>query len=901
MEPSKKETKAVTSGGIRAERVASGITEHQRIEQALRESQALLNAIVDSTSDMIWSVDSESFNLLTFNRSLSDFNLQQRGIRLQTGMSQEDIISTQDTLGQWRGLYQRALLEGSYTTDYTVSTGSNVLQLTFNLLKRDGKVYGISVFGKDITERKRADELLRESEQRFRTTFENAGVGMALVDMQGHPVKSNSALREMLGYSEEELSRMAFTEFTHPDDRDLDWGLYSELAAGKRDKYEIEKRYLKKGGGVVWGQLIVSLVKDRNGRPIYALGMVQDVTARKLGEEELRLTRYSVEHASDAIFWIDPQGHIVFANEAACRSLGRSREELLSLSIPDIDPLVPKKVWGRFWEEVKGRGSMIFETQHQAKQGRMFPVEVTANYLEFGGKEYSFAFARDITERSRAKEALRASESRYRFLFENNVAAIIRATLDGRIVDCNGPAARILGYESPQELLGLNMRDIHCDPEKRAELIARLQAVRALSGVELRLWHKDGRPLWIVANLTLTVADDKGETFAQGTLIDITERKQAEEALRQSDQRYKDFISHSHEGVWRLEIEPPIPINLPEEEILTRLLQDGYIAECNLAFARNLGFSTPEEIVGLRFRELVSASDKDRLESYRSSIRGGLGSRTVEFRGRDRAGNLRHFLRTEIPIVENGMFVRAWGITRDVTELKQAEEEQQRSLEQLRALAARLQKVREEERTKVAREIHDELGQALTAIMIDVSSLSHELPVDKKQQSESTLKLVEETIQSVRRISTELRPVILDAVGLVAAIEWAGEEFEARTGTKCHLDLPMDKGVIDPECATALFRIFQETLTNVARHANATEINVRMAKEDGKLILEVHDNGKGVSEEQLSSGSSLGILGMRERALLLGGELTITGDPGKGTTVRVRIPETHPTVSKGGQ
>jgi signal transduction histidine kinase len=160
---------------------------------------------------------------------------------------------------------------------------------------------------------------------------------------------------------------------------------------------------------------------------------------------------------------------------------------------------------------------------------------------------------------------------------------------------------------------------------------------------------------------------------------------------------------------------------------------------------------------------------------------------------------------------------------------------------------------------------------------------------------------VDETIQSVRRISTELRPAILDAVGLVAAVEWAAGEFATRTGTKCQLDLPQDDVVIDEDRATALFRIFQETLTNVARHANASEVNVRLADEDGNLTLKVHDNGKGVSEEQLSAGSSLGILGMRERALLLGGELTIAGALGAGTTVRVRIPETHPTPPKDGK
>jgi PAS domain S-box-containing protein len=745
------------------------VTEQKRAEEALRESQALTNAIVNSTSDMIWTVDPERFGLLTFNHSLRDFFLQQRGIRLQTNMRDADFFLDQSNLDHWHALYQRALSEGSYTTEYTVTVGTHVLQLTFNLLKRDGKLFGISIFGKDITERKRAEEALRESEERFRATFENAGSGMALVDLQGHPIKTNPALRQMLGYSEEELSRMAFTEFTLPDDREVDWGLYRELIAGKRDKYEIEKRYLKKGGGVVWGLLIVSLVKDRQGLPMYAVGMVQDITERKRAEEQLRLMQFSVDHASDAITWVDSQSRIVYANEAASRSLGYSREELHSLTIPDIDRHLPKEDWGAHWEKLRERGSMTFETQNVSKQGGVFPVEVSANYLEFDGKEYSFAFVRDITE-----------------------------------------------------------------------------------------------------------------------------RKRAQDALRESDQRYKDFISHSHEGVWRIEMEQPIPIELPTEEILERTMQYSYMAECNLAFARNLGFSTLEEVVGRPLRDLIPSSDQERLSSIRSAIQGGLRSRTQEFRGLDKAGNCKYFLRTEIPIIENGMWVRAWGITRDITELKQAEEERLRSLEQLRALAGRLQSIREEERKRVAREIHDQLGQALTAIKIDFSSLIRELAAGEKQPSKRTasiLQLVDESIHSVRRIATELRPGILDDLGLVAAIEWAGEDFESRTGTQCRLDLPPESIAVDAERATAIFRIFQETLTNVARHADASLVDVRLAKEDGDLTLEVHDNGKGISEDKLLNGKSLGILGMRERAMLLGGELTISGPPGSGTTVRVRIPK----------
>ena len=221
-------------------------------------------------------------------------------------------------------------------------------------------------------------------------------------------------------------------------------------------------------------------------------------------------------------------------------------------------------------------------------------------------------------------------------------------------------------------------------------------------------------------------------------------------------------------------------------------------------------------------------------------------------------------------------------------------EELERSFGQLRALAARLQSIREEERKRVAREIHDQLGQALTAIKIDVSGLLRQWPAGQCQpeKSGSILTLVDETIHSVRRISTELRPGILDDLGLVATVEWAGEEFEARTGTICRLDLPQDDVAVNPERATAVFRILQETLTNVARHAEASQVVVRLVQEHGDLTLEVRDNGRGMPADDSSRSASLGILGMRERAMLIGGTLTITGAPGKGTIVRVTIPET---------
>jgi PAS domain S-box-containing protein len=186
---------------------------------------------------------------------------------------------------------------------------------------------------------------------------------------------------------------------------------------------------------------------------MYYDGIVEDITEHKRAEEALRLTQFSVEHASDAVFWMDPQGRILYVNEAACRSLGRSHEELLSLSIPEIDPLVRKNGWGKSWAAVKARGSAVLETQHQTKQGRVFPVEVTANYLEFGGKEYSFSFARDITERKQAE----AEHVRLVTAIEQSAEAVVITSTSGEIEYVNPAFSRITGY-SREEALGQNPR-----------------------------------------------------------------------------------------------------------------------------------------------------------------------------------------------------------------------------------------------------------------------------------------------------------------------------------------------------------------------------------------------------------------------------------------------------------
>jgi signal transduction histidine kinase len=193
----------------------------------------------------------------------------------------------------------------------------------------------------------------------------------------------------------------------------------------------------------------------------------------------------------------------------------------------------------------------------------------------------------------------------------------------------------------------------------------------------------------------------------------------------------------------------------------------------------------------------------------------------------------------------------------------------------------------------MAREIHDELAQALTALRMDISWLSKKLPKDQKTLLEKTramTKLTDTTIKTVKKISTELRPGLLDDLGLIAAIEWQTEEFQNRTGVTCRIDVDPEDIIVEEKRSTTLFRIFQETLTNIARHAKATRVTASLKEKAGRLELKVKDNGKGITEKQISDHKSFGLIGIRERAKDWGGEMKIKGVPGKGTTVVVRIP-----------
>src|SRR5258706_8504201 len=224
-------------------------------------------------------------------------------------------------------------------------------------------------------------------------------------------------------------------------------------------------------------------------------------------------------------------------------------------------------------------------------------------------------------------------------------------------------------------------------------------------------------------------------------------------------------------------------------------------------------------------------------------------------------------------------------------ELHRKSERLRESEDKLRRLAAHLISVREEERAHIAREIHDELGQVLTGLKMEVAWLAKRLKERALiEKTDSMGKLIDSTVQTVRKIATGLRPEMLDDMGLIAAVGWQAKEFQKRTGIRCRVKLPPEGAKLDIDVSTTMFRIFQEILTNIARHSRATRVDIELGVGAERVTLDVADNGVGISDSDLSGKKSLGLLGMHERALLFGGEVRISGSTGHGTRVSVSIP-----------
>jgi PAS domain S-box-containing protein len=561
---------------------------------------------------------------------------------------------------------------------------------------------------------------------------------------------------------------------------------------------------------------------------------------------------------------------IIRVNRGFTEIFGYTPQAAIGRRIDDlIVPAESQDEYRRYADSVAQGHRVDAEAVCRRQDGSRFPAVITCVPFSWPGKETAiYAIYRDIANQQRQDEARKASEARWRTIFDNSAVGICVTDIAGNFVATNRAYREMVGY-SEQELSAMSYVDLTSEEDRpaSAKFAAEMWADRVPQfQLEKRYRRKDGQTIWVRITVSKSGAGDTPQ-IALAIVEDITASKQAEARL----QEYERVV----EGL-------PEMIAVIDREYRYLIANQVYLNYYGLK---------REQVVGHLVSELVGQDRFDKV--VKSNVDRCFKGQVVKCEMDFTFSNLgrRDLVGSYYPIEGPTGIDRIAVVLEDITERKRAERELQVSFLELKALNAQLQSVREEERTKLARELHDELGQSLTAIKIDLAALQVAPGRDRQlQRIPAILGMVDETIRAVRRISTELRPGILDHLGLEAAVEWAAEEFQARTGIQCQVGLPEMKLVIDPGHATALFRIFQETLTNIARHAGATHVKIGLSHESGYVSLEVRDNGRGIGEDQLSGFGSLGILGMRERALLLGGEFTIAGDPGSGTIVRVRIP-----------
>ncbi|MFN0111921.1 MAG: PAS domain S-box protein [Blastocatellia bacterium] len=459
--------------------------------------------------------------------------------------------------------------------------------------------------------------------------------------------------------------------------------------------------------------------------------------------------------------------------------------------------------------------------------------------------------------------------------------------LDDESPFMNNGGRKMLGIGENEDVGKAQVREFLPDQAWKLyrEEILPLALIDGIWAGETTLRRRDGSEL-TVSQVTIAHRNDEGKIEYLATIMrDISDQKRAEQALRQSEERYRALYEDNPSMYFTVDAA-------------------GIVLSVNRFGAEHLGYQ-PKELVGKPVLSVFHEEDKAAVaERFQACLQTPDKIVEWEFRKLQKDGSLmwvKEFVRV-VSGSDGSPVVLI--VCDDITERKKAEEEiyklnsgLKESSEQMRRLAAYLQNVREQERKRISLEIHDELGLQLTNFKFELKRCSIEAAKhspEMAQKTDSLIELVGETMKTVRRIATELRPGVLDELGLIAAIEWQAQEFKRNTLIAIVLnknaeDISEDIS-IDDDRATAVFRIFQEMLTNIARHSEATKVEVRLSCDNGLLVLRVKDNGKGATESRLKNSRSLGVLGMRERAQVFGGVLTITGVEGQGTAAVLEMP-----------
>jgi PAS domain S-box-containing protein len=889
------------------------VTARRQAEQALRKSERRLRKLVEA--NIIGITVSDEENIVEAN----DAFLQMIGYTREE-LRGGEINWLELTPGEHLPQDAQALYElrttGTHTPfekAYVRKDGSRVSVVVGGALLEGDPLTWVS-FTLDISERKQLEAASRESEARFRAIFTNASIGIATTDLKGHLQHFNAPVIRGLGYKPAELQGRSFLDITHPEDLEKDTALFTELAAGQRDQYQLEKRYLRKDGQVLWGRLNMSLVRTPTGEPDFTVALLEDITARKkaqaaLEESEARY-RSLVELSPDAIL-VHARGRIIFVNQAGCKLFGAgSPKEILGLHVLDlVHPDSRQIVKQRVTRGYAGERVDLRELKILRLDGQLTEVETAATPVTYHGQPAVQVVTRDITERKQAEREIRRLAS----FPELNPLPILEVDEKGQVIYANPATWRMV------EKLGLSEEPTAFLPPDLKDIFA---AVR------------EGGPRQYFFDLALKDSFYAVVVFFPHDLptahlyaVDITERKRAEMALRESEEQAWARLAEIES------IYSSAPVGLCVFDSHFRYVRiNDRLAEIN-------GFPV-EEHIGRTPREIVPDLADMAEDIFERILKTGQPVRDLEFSGTTEAQPevMRTWIEQWMPLKDSqGHVVGVSVAAEDITQRKQAEEalkqahdelEQQvaertadlkqtvehlqkeivrrqrieaalkGSERKLRHLAEQLLTAQENERRRLAAELHDELGHALLTLKLALRAVAKKLlPTQEnlKQEIQDQLDYINEVIEEVRRLYHDLSPGNVEELGLTEALHTLIEDFAGLQGQLTwEADLPDLDGLFSLLVQTIIYRTVQEALTNIGKHADPKHVTVTAVKEGSHVRFAVQDDGRGFDVDQVlnghGAGRGVGLAAMEERLHMVDGSFAIQSREQEGTRLSFTIP-----------
>ena len=621
---------------------------------------------------------------------------------------------------------------------------------------------------------------------------------------------------------------------------------------------------------------------DIDGSPlVMVLGM--DISEQRRAEERLRESedrfRQLIEQAADG-FFVHDQGKITEVNQRACDSLGYTREELLGMSIFDLEVDLAEDLIKKNWQSGND-GPVTIHGRHRHKDGSTFPVEVRAGDIYYGERRLRLALVRDISERQQAEQAQKESEEKYRLLV-NQIPAVVYQGYDDCTID--------LFDRKVEALTGYLKEEFNSRKLKWGDLIlredlaeARRIFIEALKGDrsyvrEYRIRRKDGE-IRSIQDRGQIYCDDAGKVARiNGIFFDITERKAGEKAR----QEHLNFLQTLIDAI-------PSPIFYKDVK--------GIYLGCNKAHRDFLGLPK-EEIVGKSLFEVFPKDLADKYHEMDAALFRQPGVQRYDF-SMQHADGTRHIVNfnkaTYYTI--DGDLAGLVGVMVDITDRQKAAKKLRESEQNLRYLSSQLLTAQERERQRISQDLHDDLGQSLLLLKLQLGGIARDLPPElmkNRQQCFDSIDNVQEIIDSVRRLSQDLIPPILIEIGLKAALNDLLYEFSRRHDIVCSLDTDEIKGLFPLDTELNIYRIVQESLTNIGKYSQATQVSISIKRKDHQLWFSVEDNGKGFEVDKILTRRGrkrgLGLASMEERARMIGGTFHLWSKPETGTKIHITVP-----------